>query len=125
MALMDRIKTHFRGLVPRVIEVPEWGEGGLPLVIYGRAPSVGDAVAIMRAGRESSTDAILEAIKRLACDEDNKKLFTPGDIIDLKHTASKEVVERVGYALLRDRDGNELMAPIEEAAATKNFEASR
>lgn len=111
---MARVKAHYKGVSPREIVVPEWGTPEQPLVIYGKPASVADAARIFEARQKSSFDMYIEAIKLLARDEHGEKLFTNAECIELRRVAIKEVVERVGDLLIRERDGADLMAPLDD-----------
>lgn len=98
MGLIDRVRAHARPTLVRQISVPEWGEGGEPLVIYFTPVSLGDLEEARKApdGKphgDMRANAELVCIK--AADAAGKPLFRRIDALSLMTDADPVVVLRI------------------------------
>lgn len=96
--IIERAKAHFDSIGRKRIEVPEWGEGGKPLVIYSRAFTLADKKKIRahtERGGSSDIDALAYTIIFKAEDDQGKPLFTLEDKQSLISGVDSEVLSRI------------------------------
>lgn len=105
-AVVARAKAHYQGLERKRILVPEWGEGGKPLVVTATALTVADRRRIYRAdgsGREPDPATIvMRAVLLKACDDKGVRLFDEMDEHALLHEIDSMVVARIAKEILGD-----------------------
>lgn len=103
-AVLARAKAHYQGLERKRILVPEWGEGGKPLVVTATALNIAERRRIYRAdasGREpDSATVVVRAVLLKACDEKGARLFDDMDEHALTHEADSMVVARIAREIL-------------------------
>lgn len=117
----DRFVEHQKRLERRVIEVPEMkDEEGNALLIHTAPVSVRAGERILEAWSKSPVRGYVEAMVLLARTADGERVFTDTDRVTLLD-ASKDMIERVGGAIIRGCTDVELGAPFE--AIVKNSEA--
>lgn len=100
MNLKDTIAAHAGADRVRVIEVPEWGEPGVPLRIHYRMVTLDDlALANELDGPQWHKQAArIVAVK--AMDEQGNRLFKTIDTEWLRSSAAPDVINRVATAML-------------------------
>lgn len=83
MSLAQKIKSRFDEKPRRVIEVPEWGDDGAPLVLYVSELTGGDLKHLQRKHKDflnnQTMDAMVDLIILKAELEDGKRAFTLED----------------------------------------------
>jgi len=109
--VIDRVRAHFSDQEDRIIEVPEWGEGGKPLYIRSRPMSLNDKNSILKGTKNNQMAILVNAIILMARKDDGEKMFTLADKQFLMTEADSEVVARVA---------NEILAVPTDEEAEKN-----
>jgi len=116
--VLSRAKAHYQGLERKKILVPEWGEGGKPLLVTATALNVAERRKIYRAdaaGREpDSAMVVVRAVLLKACDDKGKLLFDEMDEHALMYEADSMVLARIAKEILGD-GGSDGDARLENA----------
>jgi hypothetical protein len=98
--ILDRAKTHFKNQSVKMIEVPEWGENGVPLIIYSTPFTLAEKDRIYKGTQEQSLKVLVDCIILKAKDEKGDPLFTLEHKRDLLHSVSPEVIVRISNEML-------------------------
>lgn len=105
--IIDRARLHFSGDVPRRIEVPEWGEAGVPLVLLAAPVTLADKKLLHNRYKDGGLQEMyVHALILKARTEDDKPAFTLEDKRTLMTAVDPGVVERIA-ALIIDAAGPE------------------
>ena len=108
MNFIDRAKQHFEDLGRQSIEVPEWGEDGLPLKIFW-SPMTAQQHRKITSTEDGRTAKLLVSVLILkAEDADGRKIFTEENRADLMSKVDLRVVTRVANAILLERSIEDL-----------------
>ena len=113
MSVLERATAHFESRPVMEMEVPEWGEGGKPLVVCYQTPN---SATLSKVVRESKGDLIEQAARLVALcakGRDGERLFQPLDYKDLMIRADPGVIDRLAASILKG-------ASIEVERAEKN-----
>lgn len=104
MSLGERISSR-RQKQARVIEVPEWGEDGAPLLMYVFPITAGDLNKIQKKHKDFLTnqtiDAMVDLVILKAGDADGQRLFTLADKIHLMGEPI-EIISRISQEMFGD-----------------------
>ena len=104
MSLGKRIAER-RQKQARVIDVPEWGEDGVPLQIYVYPITAGDLNKIQKKHKnflnETTMDGMIDLIILKACDADGNRLFTLEDKVHLMNE-NVEVISPIAAKMFGD-----------------------
>lgn len=71
------------------------------------------ARAQKQAGNDSATDFALQLLVMIAQDENGQKLFSPGEVAELRNELPASVVEALMLQLLQDADPEEEAEPLD------------
>lgn len=108
---LERAKAHFRALPVGRMEVPEWGEGGKPLVATWKPMSLAAYAKLTERALDIDPGGRLgvcaRAIAQRAHGEDGKRMFVDADHLDLAMKTDRHVVLRLGGAILADESSSE------------------
>lgn len=103
MRVLDRAIAQFQNRPVFEIEVPEWGEGETPLIVYYKTPN---AATLSRINREAKGDPIEIAARLVAerslVDADGTKMFKPIDYKTLMVQADPAVFSRIAQKIMKD-----------------------
>ena len=94
--LAHAITAHFNALKTQSIEVPEWGENGLPALLYFDPVTVGERIEL----EQYEEDYLVRVLIKKACLPDGTPAFTLADRALLLHGASAAVVSRIANRIL-------------------------
>jgi len=100
MSAIDKAVAHFDALPSRIIEVPEWGDAGGPLLVHARPVTMAQKAAISKRADGDTIKTCVYAIITLAKDAGGEALFTLEDKHKLMHQVDGEVVVRLAGELL-------------------------
>ena len=104
MSLGERIAAQ-RQKQAHIIEVPEWGEDGAPLLMYVSPVTAGDLNKIQRKHKDFLTnqtvDAMVDLLILKAGDADGQRLFTLADKVYLMGEPI-EVISRISQEMFGD-----------------------
>lgn len=110
-AILERAKAHYEAQERRRVEVPEWGEGGKPLVVTFSALTVAERRRIFRADRSGNApDGHLAAVRAVifkACDTAGKPLFSELDEKTLLHDVASGPLGRLAQEILAEGEAPE------------------
>ena len=99
--IIDRARLHFRADERRAIEVPEWGEGGQPLMLYAAPCTLADKRVLHNRYKDGGLQEMyVHARVMKAQHEDGKPAFDLADKRALMTSVDPAVVERVAEAIL-------------------------
>lgn len=100
MRLLERVRAHSRPDTVRRLEVPEWGEDGVPLVITYRMVTLDDMVTVNELEGSAWHKQAPRIVVLKALDEAGNKLFQMSDAAELRETAAPDVVTRIALSIL-------------------------
>ena len=107
-AIIDRARLHFRADERRRIEVMEWGEGGVPLVLYAAPCTLADKRILHNRYKDGGLQEMyVHALVLKAQKEDGTPAFDAGDKRALMTAVAPEVVERIAEAILASASGED------------------
>jgi hypothetical protein len=96
MSILERAKAHFADFGVQSTEVPEWGEGDKPLVIYWKPITLDEKQRLHFIGQEQGyVSRLADCLIMKALDADGKKLFTLEHKHALRHSVDPDVLARV------------------------------
>lgn len=96
MAALDRAKAHFAGFGVQKMEVPEWGEGDAPLIIYWNPINLAEKQRLQEIGeRDGWIARMADCVIIKALDAEGKKLFTLEHKHALRHAVDPDVLARI------------------------------
>lgn len=96
MSILDRVKAQGGRADGLIVEVPEWGEPGQPLVIHYHRPNLNHIAAATEAGHAKSPVRLnVDIFCQIARDEAGKPLFSRMDALALMETADPLVLGRL------------------------------
>lgn len=99
--IIDRARLHFRADERRVIEVPEWGEAGQPLMLYAAPCTLADKRVLHNRYKDGGLQEMyVHSLVMKAQHEDGKPAFDLADKRALMTSVDPAVVERVAEAIL-------------------------
>lgn len=111
-AIVERAKAHYADQGYKTHEVPEWGDGDEPLIVYftPMTPAEQQAMVSVR-DREGTVIASVDLVIRKALDENGDRIFTLEDKQALKTRVDVEVLAGIAAAMLdaptvEDQAGN-------------------
>ena len=100
MDLKDRIAAHAALDEFRTIDVPEWGENGVPLVIKYKPVTLGDLTDAYKLHPNDAVRQNVDILCMKAMDEDGKPLFKRIDALHLMEKAAPDVLLRITRAMM-------------------------
>jgi hypothetical protein len=115
-SVIERAIAQFENRPTHTVEVPEWGEGGKPLVVHFRTPN---AATLSKVNREADGDPVKQAcmlVAQAALDEKSSRMFTNMNWKDLFDRADPGVTTRIANAIMEHARVDEEAV----AAAEKN-----
>jgi hypothetical protein len=86
---------HFASQEVKVIEVPEWGEGGVSLQVYHKPFTLAEQKKLYSMSKDDNIEMLAHTLILKALDGDGKKLFTLADKVTLMHKVDPYVLARV------------------------------
>ena len=98
--LMGRISAQYkvsRDVLHGPIEVPEWGEGDKPLLIYYRALNLNEQESIHK--HTGTLKALAQTLITRALDSEGNHLFKPVHMTELMKMADAEVISDIIIAM--------------------------
>lgn len=113
MAIIDQAKNHFKGRGRKKIEVPEWGNGDGPCVLFYSPLTLEEQAKIYRATEKSSLAGLAKALVIKCENEKGEKVFKPEDYYALIKGADAKVVARVANTILDVPDSKEMEKNLE------------
>lgn len=101
MRAIDRAKAHFKSKSVKTIEVPEWGDGNEPLIIYVEPFTLKDQGRLQAATKGSSESEALAELLVLKClDSTGEKIFTIEDKPILRSNVDANVIARIASEIM-------------------------
>lgn len=100
MAVIDRIVEHFNAKGVKTIEVPEWGDGKKPLLVYVTPLTMTQKSKIFKKAHESDASLFVDLLIMKAKDSEGNPLFTLADKPTLMRQADVDVIIRIGNEIL-------------------------
>lgn len=97
--VLERAIAHYRDRPQHQVNVPEWGEGGSPLVVHFKTPTM---ETLSKARRDSGDDPVKYTavlVAQCALDGKGERLFSAMNWLDLFKNADPAVVQRIGDAI--------------------------
>lgn len=123
MSVIAQAKGHFETQPVRTIEVPEWGTGGKPLVVYYKQLSVAERRKCWRNSAGDLVDGTLACVRAVlfqARDAKRARLFDDMDEHALTYEVDSDVVSRIGAAILGFGEKGAPKTAQDEIDAAKN-----
>ena len=119
MTALDNAIAHFRQRLEDVktIEVPEWGDGEQPLIIYVQPVTLAEQDRIYALAKGGARRVLAAALAVRARDEDGKRLFKDIEIGEITKKFDPNIVADVVYrmkAVFDDPEAEEVAGEIEE-----------
>lgn len=100
-SIIECARLHFRADERRTIEVPEWGEGGKPLVLYAAPCTLADKRVLHNRYKDGGLQEMyVHALVMKAQTEDGQPAFDLADKRALMTSVAPEVVERIAEQIL-------------------------
>ena len=97
--VLQRATEHFRNQLEdnaETIDVPEWGDGNVPLTIYYKPMTAKQSDAIFKYVNSGEMyAAMVEALVLRARHEDGKPIFRPVERSTLMTRVDRKIIERV------------------------------
>lgn len=103
--ILERAKAHFRDRLSEdmdSIEVSEWGEKDIPLVIYFKPMTLKQQDAIFKHVRAGSLKSLVETLIQRSLNEDGKRLYKSAHMIEFMNHVDPSVIERVVTGMAGD-----------------------
>lgn len=104
MSVIERARAHLSDAPMEQMDVPEWGSGKEPLIIYWRPLTLADQSAIYRADRDGKIPqgdvVVARCLIRKALDASGKNLFDAMDEKALRFEVDAKVAGRISNAIL-------------------------
>lgn len=116
MNILERAQASWDSRALNQIEVPEWGETDVPLMVYFRTPSAATLSKVLRDSKGGQIEQAVYAVIYCATDKEGNKLFKSADFTTLMHKVDYSVVNRIAEAIMK-------AAKLDVAQAEKNSEA--
>lgn len=96
--ILEQAKAHFAEQMaqePRVIEVPEWGDGNGPLLIYVWPMNLREMNLISRSVDDDNLEGLATVLVVRAKNEDRKPLFAKAERAAICRQVDPEVLSRI------------------------------
>lgn len=100
MSAIDAAIAHWKSLPRKSIDVPEWGAGDKPLVIFWKPWTLEERMKVFGAG-ELTLDAYVAVILLKAENEQGEKMFTLEDKPKLRRFVEPSVLARVALEIMK------------------------
>lgn len=98
--VLERARVHFDAQEVQVVEVPEWGEDGSPLLLYYRPMTLAEKRPIFPKLQKNDLEALADIVVRKALDADGERVFSIEHKRGLMQRADSDVVARIGQAMM-------------------------
>jgi hypothetical protein len=105
MAIIDNAVKHFESLEIKKIEVPEWGDGDEPLVIYSKPITLSETSKLYALAKDNDVEMLAYVLIYKALDEEGNKIFSLADKKALMEKVDRDVLIRVSSAITGEMTG--------------------
>lgn len=102
--VVARAVEHFQGIERFEAVVPEWGEDGVPLMLYATVLTMAERRKIQRMNADDNYGATCDIIITKAEDADGKRVFSKADKPAFLNRIDPEVISRVAKDLTGGED---------------------
>lgn len=105
MSVLERAKAHFESLRDQFIDLPEWGQDGVPLRVYFDRPSIRQIRDLVSKARDpnDATEKAARLVIMFAKDgprPTGKPLFKMGDMLELQSEADPNILAKLAEAII-------------------------
>ena len=107
--ILERAKAHFKNQTVTRIEVPEWGENGVPLIIYSTPFTLAEKDRIFKGSQEQSLKVLVDCIILKAKDDKGDSIFTLEHKRDLMNSVSPDVIVRISNEMISQPNVDDLV----------------
>jgi hypothetical protein len=104
MSVIERAKKHWSDRLTEVreIEVPEWGDGTDPLVIFVSPTNMAQRNKIFKLAQAGDLESLAETLVLRARDKDGAPIFKPSDRDTFMTACDPDVIVRVAKDINSD-----------------------
>ena len=89
--------------------MPEWGENGVPLIIYSTPFTLAEKDRIFKGSQEQSLKVLVDCIILKAKDEKGDAIFTLEHKRDLMNSVSPDVIVRISNEMISQPNVDDML----------------
>ena len=104
MSVIDNMVSHFTNKEISQVEVPEWGDGENPLVIYYKPFTLAEQKKLYSMAKDDNIEMLAYTLILKALDEDGSKLFNMGDKFKLMNQVDPYILAKVAGKITESDD---------------------
>lgn len=99
---MQRVLAQYDARKTMCIEIPEWGEQGVPLRLFYKAPTLAMLAKVRKDSGDDDVKMMAMLVALSSMDEKGERLFTNMNWHDLFNGGDPAVVQRIGSAIMAE-----------------------
>lgn len=100
MAIIDNAIKHFESLDIQTIEVPEWGDGDEPLMVFAKPITLSETSRLLKMAQNDDVEMLAYVLIYKALDHEGNKIFSLSDKKALMEKVDRDVLIRVATAIM-------------------------